>query len=608
MDVDNVSFPHHLLGILTAISESDFVSLDFELSGIASRARGGPRTKFHKQSIQERYAEIKASAEKYTIIQVGITCAHFDYIKDCYVLRPYNIPISPLIDERLDIEREFAFQGGAVQFLLKNGFDMASPFTKGVQYLSREEAQRAKQMTYDRLEKKAQPEDLILKPEEVDSIAFLRKVRKAIAAWQVTREQSLDISSSVGEKLEPLVPTITNFEKRLVHQLVRAEFPDLVTISRQGYIRIIHYNEEREAENIKKQKQWAKEKIVRQTGFRWIVEALAKGDLHTFDPYFFTKDISGMVVAVELDSMKNKFNRAATRLKDHQPVLVGHNMFTDLVNVYQCFIGPLPATLEEFNEELHKLFPKIVDTKYLATYGCGDINPSASLEEVAEELKTQPLPAITIHGNHSKYTDREALHEAGYDSLLTATIMLRLSTKLHALHAPEPEPTPEPVVMSSPAIIVSSSAVADIESSLASMSVTPSPEAEYAPASKKKKKTRNKKKSKDKSKLAETKFASSNKFAFLSEVEAAFDSAQIIENGNQAPPDSFVFVNGIENNWENEPFVQDTTGWVTPPKRKRRPMEMLPDFDAPSEFWKKYGNTLRVFGTQESVIRIAEWE
>jgi poly(A)-specific ribonuclease len=36
-------------------------------------------------------------------------------------------------------------------------------------------------------------------------------------------------------------------------------------------------------------------------------------------------------------------------------------------------------------------------------------------------------------------------------------------------------------------------------------------------------------------------------------------------------------------------------------------MEMIPKFDD-SKFWDEYGNTLRVFGTQEAVLRIAkEW-
>ena len=47
-------------------------------------------------------------------------------------------------------------------------------------------------------------------------------------------------------------------------------------------------------------------------------------------------------------------------------------------------------------------------------------------------MAQQPLPHIITHADHSKYQDNAAFHEAGYDSLLTATIMIRLAAKLGA--------------------------------------------------------------------------------------------------------------------------------------------------------------------------------
>jgi len=34
---------------------------------------------------------------------------------------------------------------------------------------------------------------------------------------------------------------------------------------------------------------------------------------------------------------------------------------------------------------------------------------------------------------------------------------------------------------------------------------------------------------------------------------------------------------------------------------------MIPNLDGDSAFWKEFGNTLRVFGTQEAVMKIADW-
>jgi poly(A)-specific ribonuclease len=35
-------------------------------------------------------------------------------------------------------------------------------------------------------------------------------------------------------------------------------------------------------------------------------------------------------------------------------------------------------------------------------------------------------------------------------------------------------------------------------------------------------------------------------------------------------------------------------------------MELIPAFN--SKFWDEFGNTLRVFGTEEAILHIADWE
>jgi poly(A)-specific ribonuclease len=60
----------------------------------------------------------------------------------------------------------------------------------------------------------------------------------------------------------------------------------------------------------------------------------------------------------------------------------------------------------------------------------------------------------------------------------------------------------------------------------------------------------------------------------------------------------------IEGPWEDT-HISDQTKEYPINKMKREPMEMIPKFD--DEFWAKFGNRLRIFGTQESVLQIAEW-
>jgi poly(A)-specific ribonuclease len=203
MEVNAITYPHRLLGLLVNISEADFVSFDLELTGIPSHLPGKepwkPRSGDNKRkTLEDRYQETKTAAERYNILQVGITCARFDYQTNKYVLWPYNIAISPLINERLDLNREICIQTGAASFLLKNGFDIGAPFTEGVQYLSREEATSCKQRAYDRFDKKNVVEDVMLKVDDVDSLDFVRRAREAITEWRVTNSGMLEVHSHTG--------------------------------------------------------------------------------------------------------------------------------------------------------------------------------------------------------------------------------------------------------------------------------------------------------------------------------------------------------------------------------------------------------------------------
>lgn len=146
MDIDASSYPHQLIELLVAISEADFVSFDLELTGIPSRLPGKeqwrPRTNNERKPLEDRYQETKDAAGRFSILQAGITCARFDYASNKYTLKPYNIAISPLLNEtlQLDMEREFRIQTGAASFLHNHGFNLEASLFRGVQYLSREEA------------------------------------------------------------------------------------------------------------------------------------------------------------------------------------------------------------------------------------------------------------------------------------------------------------------------------------------------------------------------------------------------------------------------------------------------------------------------------------
>ncbi|CAK1364884.1 hypotheticalsprotein [Cercospora beticola] len=433
MDVDKVSFYPLLPDILTDISKSHFVAIDLELSGVPTKAQWGDG----KPTLQQRYAEIKDAAERYQILQIGITCVEQDILSDKYILRPYNFDLSPVINEKgLDVERIFSFQSGAAEFLLSVGFDMNRPFARGVPYLSRAEAKDAR-AKYAKRQDKSAVADIQIKPTEVEALAFMDRIRGEIEAWKKSRnmntpEYLMILPASTQFLKEGEVPAeLTRFEKRLVHQLVRAEYPEFVTISKRGAIQIVHFNKEREDRLAADRERRVEEQINRQKGFRWIIEALHGGNISGLDLKESAKDaITGEDIFVDLNEYKAQFHRAQALMRGNPRVLVGHNCFLDLVYIYRTFVGDLPDTVEDFQKKLHKLFPAIVDTKYMCTHNCGDISPASSLEQIAEQLSPLETPVVETDPQHGKYNNVQAFHEAGYDSYLTAQVAVRLSAKL----------------------------------------------------------------------------------------------------------------------------------------------------------------------------------
>lgn len=434
MDVTKTSFYPLLIDILVDISESYFVAFDLELSGVPVKQPAANR-RVGRPSLQERYQEVKEAAEKYAILQIGLTCVKEDVETGRYISRPYNFELSPLIEvQGLDVERDFAFSTSAVDFLKRVGFDFSKPFNVGVPYLSREEAKQARERHENR-QKKDAIADLQIKETDIESLALLQRIREQVDAWLADPAASEYLNiGPVGSdiEIEGQPPAeLTRYEKRLVHQLVRAEYPRLVTFSKRGLVQIVHFDAEREARISAARKADLDERIGRQKGFRWVMEALLGNSIGNLDLTLSASDpVTGDPVFADLVDYKAKFDRAHAAMRSRPRVLVGHNCFLDLVYLYKAFIGSLPPTVEEFQAEIHKRWPTIVDTKYMATHNCGDINPASSLEEIARQLAYPEIQLDVLDEQHSKYKDVEVFHEAGFDSYLTAQVAVRLSMKL----------------------------------------------------------------------------------------------------------------------------------------------------------------------------------
>ncbi len=98
MDIDSAHFRQQLLPILKAISGASIITFDLEMSCIATRPKFSAGDRSHnvgKITLQQQYAEMKSAAEKYQVLQIGITCISEDHERG---MQPLDIREHPRCD------------------------------------------------------------------------------------------------------------------------------------------------------------------------------------------------------------------------------------------------------------------------------------------------------------------------------------------------------------------------------------------------------------------------------------------------------------------------------------------------------------------------------
>ncbi|CAI7583512.1 unnamed protein product [Penicillium crustosum] len=452
MDVTAVTFPDCLPSILNDISMSCFVSVDFELSGVVFKP-STPQSRL--QTVQERYVEAKAAAERYQILQVGLTTCHEDQENATYTLKPYNINLSPITQHEMDVNRNWTFGSRSMEFLLANHFSIDHMCTFGVRYLSREEEKLAIKRAAQKCQSRNPVQVADIKTDDHETLEFLEAVRVSVNEWLAqgeNRREWLNIPPPSSVQLIPgPVPTgLSSMQKWLVHRLISDEYPNLTSRGASTFVQIELRDPCNEQFTFESKLKVKKERVRKHIGFRWIAEALVGGSLEELEPDAFQPLMK--IIEKPTFGIQELSDKVKSRLKENRPVLVGHNMFCDLLFFHRCFLGPLPDTLAEFQTVIHELFPLLADTKYIATHNCGSLNPMSSLEELNTTLAGIESPKIEIDPRFTKYKFRNHNHEAGYDSMLAAMAFIKLAGDIQRSPS-RPTVQPRPQTTTGPSLV-----------------------------------------------------------------------------------------------------------------------------------------------------------
>ncbi|NXV31380.1 PARN ribonuclease, partial [Rissa tridactyla] len=396
-------FKDNLSKVCEAIEESDFLAIDGEFSGISD----GPSVSALTNGFdtpEERYQKLKKHSMDFLLFQFGLCTFKYDQTEEKYIMKSFNFYIFPKPFNRSSPDIKFVCQSSSIDFLANQGFDFNKVFRNGIPYLNQEEERQLREQ-YD--EKRSQANGAgslaytspnatkcpVTIPE--DQKKFIEKVVEQI-------EDLLKNEENESLELEPC----TGFQRKLIYQTLSWKYPKGIHVEtlesdkKERYIVISKVNEEERKRREQQKQAKEQEELNDAVGFSRVVHAITN---------------SGKLV-------------------------IGHNMLLDVMHTIHQFCCPLPDDLSEFKEVTSCVFPRLLDTKLMAsTQPFKEIINNTSLAELEKRLKEVPFspPKVeSAEGFPSYDTASEQLHEAGYDAYITGLCFISMANFLGSFLSP----------------------------------------------------------------------------------------------------------------------------------------------------------------------------
>ncbi|KAE8579783.1 hypothetical protein XENTR_v10024181 [Xenopus tropicalis] len=402
MEMTRSNFKDNLPKVYKAIEEADFLAIDGEFSGISD----GPSVSTLTNGFdtpEERYTKLKKHSMEFLLFQFGLCTFNYDNTEAKYFMKSFNFYIFPKPFNRNSPDKKFVCQSSSIDFLANQGFDFNKVFRNGIPYLNQEEEKQlrdqyeerrsqsngASAMSYVSPNASKTPVSI---PDEQKG--FIDKVVERVEDFLKNEQKSMDVEPCTG------------YQRKLIYQTLNWKYPrgihveTLESEKKERYIVISKVDEE-ERKRMEQQKQAKeREELDDAVGFSRIIQAISS---------------SGKLV-------------------------VGHNMLLDIMHTIHQFFCQLPDELNEFKEVTNCVFPRVLDTKLMAsTNPFKEIIYNTSLAELEKRLKEAPFkpPKVdSAEGFPSYNTASEQLHEAGYDAYITGLCFISMANYLGSFLSP----------------------------------------------------------------------------------------------------------------------------------------------------------------------------
>lgn len=365
MDITRENFLEHYQEIIKEIKDCSFIAFDTEFSGLLDE---GFREAYLDMP-SERYDKLRNGTQQFVIMQFGL-CLFKKITTTNYTAQPYNFFVFPASPTPKKIDLRFLCQASSMTFLAENNFDFNKWVKQGVFYLSKVEAKKYEEHK-QQMEVRRTSRVEVSQPEDV---AFVTSAKEQITGFLSNpKATSIDIEC------------VNAYKRKLVYQIIDDDFKDqhlvVQKVDKEKALTVKRLNS-KTLKELEKKEQEKKREEIKCKGLLYIIEAI-------------------------VDSGKP---------------MVGHNCLLDILHTYKQFLYPLPDSLDKFKQSLCSVFPKLLDTKLIASVEpLKSYIPVTVLGDVFSLVSNTPsmrgLPKIDVKLPR-KYT-KAAAHTAWYDAYMT---------------------------------------------------------------------------------------------------------------------------------------------------------------------------------------------
>ena len=409
MEILRSSFLKSLPTVSEAINSASLLAIDAEFSGL--NVKWGVENSL--DTPQERFSKLKEGSKEFIIIQFGLCTFTWDKKEELYIAKPFNFYIFPKVWNRQCPDVRFLCQSSSIDFLTEHNFDFNKLFREGISYLRPYDETKLKEYFLARSAQDSFTSTPFTSPDSTAEASGGSSQKTPKAAVPPEHKEFVEKAcDSIEEMLKDPEGKVTQFPpcngylRKLIYQTAKQRFKAGIHMEaamnekKERFIVVTKVNED-EKKKMEEEKQAKEQELIENAvGFSQVVKMISQ---------------SGKLV-------------------------VGHNMFLDLIHIIDQFLCPLPEHFEDFKATISAVFPRLVDTKVMAnTQPFRDLIPSSVLADLVKHVSKKPFQKVTVQFDegfsHYGESDEKA-HEAGYDAYITGLAFISMSNYLGSFQDP----------------------------------------------------------------------------------------------------------------------------------------------------------------------------